>query len=487
MSKSRSRLAADWFAKLRVNETTQDVEHDDVTNVEATVDAISVTPADVSDQANTSTGYLDLPSGTTAERPSNPNSGYLRYNTTIGSVEFYTGIVWVATNLIPELVSVTGFVHNLVATELTITALNTTDNVTVKFSDGTTTLATVTDVPVTSGSLTVTVPAGVYNATVGTTVSISIENSDGTPSSNTMTKTVLATPDGGTRTISGNTVTHVFTQGTSNFTVPATRSLSNVNILLVGGGGGGGGAFCGGGGAGGIVFAENANVSPDTYSISVGAGGTGGLGWQNVGAMHGSDGGDTTGFNVTASGGGGGSEFSGGSYGTAVFGDTFARVGGCGGGGSSAHSDMSCWQGGASDQQSYSGNFVYGQPGGNGDPASNSSGSYLGGGGGGAGQRGRHYNEGGHGGTGVSFSSYFGTSVGENGYFAGGGGASSQSTAKGNGGTGGGTAGTTNNAVAASGQANTGGGAGAGGYSGANSSRLGGNGGSGVVIVKYAL
>ena len=39
MSKSRARLAADWFAKLRVNEATHAVEHADVATVEAEVSA----------------------------------------------------------------------------------------------------------------------------------------------------------------------------------------------------------------------------------------------------------------------------------------------------------------------------------------------------------------------------------------------------------------------------------------------------------------
>ena len=38
MSKSRSRLAADWFAKLRVNTETQEVEHEDVSDVKEEVD-----------------------------------------------------------------------------------------------------------------------------------------------------------------------------------------------------------------------------------------------------------------------------------------------------------------------------------------------------------------------------------------------------------------------------------------------------------------
>ena len=36
--KSRSRLAADWFAKLRINAQTQEVEHEDVSDVKEEVD-----------------------------------------------------------------------------------------------------------------------------------------------------------------------------------------------------------------------------------------------------------------------------------------------------------------------------------------------------------------------------------------------------------------------------------------------------------------
>ena len=49
----------------------------------------SPTPADVSDQANASTGYFDLPAGTTAQRPGSPASGMVRFNTEAGSPEWY--------------------------------------------------------------------------------------------------------------------------------------------------------------------------------------------------------------------------------------------------------------------------------------------------------------------------------------------------------------------------------------------------------------
>ena len=45
-------------------------------------------PVAVSDQANTSTGYFALPSGTTAQRPGTPTAGVTRMNTTIGGPEW---------------------------------------------------------------------------------------------------------------------------------------------------------------------------------------------------------------------------------------------------------------------------------------------------------------------------------------------------------------------------------------------------------------
>lgn len=35
------------------------------------------------------TGYLQLPVGTTAQRPASPANGYIRYNTTLGYIEIY--------------------------------------------------------------------------------------------------------------------------------------------------------------------------------------------------------------------------------------------------------------------------------------------------------------------------------------------------------------------------------------------------------------
>lgn len=40
------------------------------------------------------TSAFDIPSGTTAQRPSSPDSGYIRFNTTINAIEVYDGTSW---------------------------------------------------------------------------------------------------------------------------------------------------------------------------------------------------------------------------------------------------------------------------------------------------------------------------------------------------------------------------------------------------------
>lgn len=40
------------------------------------------------------TGYLRLPSGTTAQRPGSPTAGYMRYNSDIGDLEVFDGTAW---------------------------------------------------------------------------------------------------------------------------------------------------------------------------------------------------------------------------------------------------------------------------------------------------------------------------------------------------------------------------------------------------------
>jgi hypothetical protein len=44
--------------------------------------------------ADSTTGGLFLPVGTTAQRPASPAIGQMRFNTTTGSVETYNGTSW---------------------------------------------------------------------------------------------------------------------------------------------------------------------------------------------------------------------------------------------------------------------------------------------------------------------------------------------------------------------------------------------------------
>lgn len=45
---------------------------------------------------NDNTGAVQLPSGTTAQRPSSPSNGEMRYNTTDNKVEYYDGAQWIS-------------------------------------------------------------------------------------------------------------------------------------------------------------------------------------------------------------------------------------------------------------------------------------------------------------------------------------------------------------------------------------------------------
>jgi hypothetical protein len=63
------------------------------TNEDGSSDTVDVTinstlVSQIADQ------YILIPKGTTAERPGSPVSGYLRFNTTTGSLEVYTGTNW---------------------------------------------------------------------------------------------------------------------------------------------------------------------------------------------------------------------------------------------------------------------------------------------------------------------------------------------------------------------------------------------------------
>lgn len=253
---------------------------------------------------------------------------------------------------------------------------------------------------------------------------------------------------GGTVTIPGDGFKyHTFT---STSTLQVIERGDVECLVLAGGGAGGprdGGDLTrggGGGGAGGFLSTKQ-NLSPQTYSISVGGGG----------ALN-SNGTNSTAFGLTAIGGGRG--------GTGL---SYAGAnGGSGGGGAAGGSGSGYYNPG-------SGTAGQGNSGGGGPTG----GGLGGGGGGGAGavggtQAATAYN-GGPGGAGLLWKNNITY------YAGGGGGGAGGSTTPGVGGIGGGGSGSLTNLVdGTSGTVNTGGGGGGGGTNG-------GLGGSGIVIIRY--
>ena len=236
------------------------------------------------------------------------------------------------------------------------------------------------------------------------------------------------------------------------------QSLTCDYLIVAGGGGGGGGYGAGAGGGGGYRYFTGGSFTATGYTVTVGAGGTGGAAVVNGNATKG---GDSVFNSYTATGGGlgGGDANSGGS-------------GGSGGGG-----------GGNNNALGGSGNTPSTSPsqGNNGGTSVTTSTTYGGGGGGGissAGSAGAA-GVGGTGGNGTA-NSVSGLSVT---YSSGGGGGAETSTTgnKGIGGTNAGNGGI-NGVLATSGVANTGSGGGGG---GGLSRAAGGNGGSGVVVIRY--
>jgi len=459
---------------------------------------ISVTSTQVSDDANTSTGALDLPVGTTAERPSSPTSGNIRYNTDIESTEIYDGTAWGKVSPItPIITSVTGTVWTGFSANLTLSGTGfLSANLVVGFTPSGGSETTVTVTPTSDTAATVAVPSAIYNQSGGTSVDVTVTNSD-SRTSTAQSITISSLPSGGTILTDGNEKTHIFTASSTNLVIPAGTSISDVEYLVVAGGGGGGGSFRGGGGgAGGLLTSVTGDatatggstqskltLTAGTWTVNVGAGGTG------VNVYYGTEGGHSTIVNpssttvVTAIGGGRGGFYTGnnagGNGGSGGGSAGFSSANGSGGSGTAGQGN----DGGTG----YSGNIQ------------------CGGGGGGAGAAGVNGGNGGTSGDGgngvistiISTSEATANSVGEvvgsDVWFAGGGGAGAY--VDGNnfpiGGLGGGADGVYGDSPYSNGNdashPNTGGGGS--GSSGDQTASLGtgGDGADGIVIIRYTL
>jgi hypothetical protein len=266
---------------------------------------------------------------------------------------------------------------------------------------------------------------------------------------------------------------HVFT---NSGTFTPTASLTCDYVVIAGGGGGGSGYFAGGGGAGGYRTASSQSLSATAYTVTIGAGGA----YNASGSGY--DGGTTSFNSLAVTGGGGGS----GAYGAG------GRSGGSGGGGTAWSGGNS--SGGAGNAGSYS--PVEGYNGGSGYPQSDGASTGGGGGGGGASAVGGacQAHTGGAGGTGTYSDLTDAVQIGElsgGHYYVAGGGGGGENYPYG-GGTnypgpaglgGGGIGGYRSVSAPGAGKAATGAG---GGGSGGDAYDKGANGGSGLVIVRYA-
>ena len=238
--------------------------------------------------------------------------------------------------------------------------------------------------------------------------------------------------------------------GTTTYTWTPTSGFTGTQTLLVAGGGGGGSRYrsSGGGGAGGYVYYASQDHT-GAKTIVIGDGGNGGE------QTAGTNGKNTTFTGLTTAVGGG--------YGGADQYQSGSSGGSGGGGGYNGSAGSSNASG-----QGFNGRASLGP-------------EISGGGGGGGGSAGNA----GDGGQGKDYSSVFGTSYGENGFFVSGGGAGGQGGGgyayPGGGGRGVGVS-TAVSDPNVDGQKHTGGGGGA--WSNRPSGVTGGKGGSGIVLVK---
>jgi len=95
--------------------------------------ALSVSAGAVSDQANTSTTYFDIPAGTTAQRPGAPAMGNMRFNSESSEMEHYSGTGWVGfAGSIPVITSIGPTTAATTGTAITINGANFSGSSTVQ-------------------------------------------------------------------------------------------------------------------------------------------------------------------------------------------------------------------------------------------------------------------------------------------------------------------------------------------------------------------
>ena len=116
------------------SQTGQAGEYLQTDGTTATWEAVtSATATAVSDQANTSTGYFDVPAGTTAQRPGSPATGNLRLNTDLSQLEHYYDNIWIGfAGSVPTITGITPTLSIAAGTVITVVGINFQAGITVK-------------------------------------------------------------------------------------------------------------------------------------------------------------------------------------------------------------------------------------------------------------------------------------------------------------------------------------------------------------------
>lgn len=201
------------------------------------------------------TSAIELPVGTTGQRPASPVTGSLRYNNTTNHTEVYNGTAWEAVGGSPF--DGTGG-NKIIAPDTT------TVSASFSSADGELVVMTSSGHSVTAGQV-IKVTTGVSGYSGNWTV-ISTNTNDFT-----FVLTTPAAPNSGSCTYNkaGNYKVHIFTSG-GTFVAGSTEG--NVEVLVVGGGGGGNTLAGGGGGA--VCYYPYYHVNAgQTITVTVGTGG----------------------------------------------------------------------------------------------------------------------------------------------------------------------------------------------------------------------
>jgi len=193
------------------------------------------------------TDYLKIPTGTTAQRPSSPNAGYIRFNTTISGVETYDGTKWVEIGVTPPTFSSVDYPGSTTALDPaggeSLVINGDTFNVGITVTIGGTTPSTITRNSKTQ--LTVTTPAktaGTYdivftNTDGGTATATNAVSYNGIPAFTNAAGSLGSVKDGNAINFSvaatepdGGAITYAITSGA----LPSGASLNTTTGAITG-------------------------------------------------------------------------------------------------------------------------------------------------------------------------------------------------------------------------------------------------------------